>query len=406
MVPSLMDAIRASKRPRLLMVSHYFEEHRGGVEIVADALARQLTLLDFQVVRLATGPLRSAAVEPRGRTRALNASNALEDLLRLPYPVPYPSALRAIWAEGKCADVILVHDAFYVTSIIAFIAARFHRRPFVIVQHIGLVPYQNPLLRKLMALANRFITAPILRHADQVIFISQLTSQHFAKLRLRRPPAFIFNGVDTCVFFPPADRQDVEDIRIKLGLPAQGAIALFVGRFIEKKGLAVLERMARARRDILFVFAGWGAIDPATWNLTNVRTYGSLSGPSLAPLYRASDLFLMPSVGEGFPLVVQEALACGLPTICGIDTAQADSRAARFLNGVKVDLQNPDRTAQLFSEETTLVLANPETEADRLKRFEFAKSHYSWTGAAADYARLLNTFVPTRDHHVEHVTAA
>jgi glycosyltransferase involved in cell wall biosynthesis len=382
------------------MVSHYFEEHRGGVEIVADALAREMTLLDFQVVRLATGPLTHAPVELRGRTCTLSASNALEDFLKLPYPLPFASACRAIWAEAKCADLILVHDAFYITSIVAFFAARFYRKPFLIVQHIGLVPYRNPLLRNLMAAANRVITVPILRRADQVIFISQLTSRYFANLQLRHAPAFIFNGVDTRVFFPPAGQSEIGNARSSLGLPPQVSIALFVGRFIEKKGLAVLERMARVHQDLLFVFAGWGSIDPATWNLPNVRVYKSLSGPSLASLYRACDLLLLPSVGEGFPLVVQEALACGLPIICGIDTAQADSRAAPFLRGVEVDLEDPDQTARSFSEETSRVLAQPDTEADRLKRFVFAKAHYSWAGTAAEYVHVLRKFVPIRSNPV------
>jgi glycosyltransferase involved in cell wall biosynthesis len=400
-VPGLMDATPTSMRSTvLLMVSHYFEEHRGGVEIVADALAREMTLLGFQVVRLATGPLSHAPVELRGRTSTLSASNALEDVLKLPYPLPFASAWRAIWVEAKRADLILVHDAFYLTSIIAFCAARFYRKPFLVVQHIGLVPYQNALLRNLMTVANRLITVPILRRADQVIFISQLTSRYFANLRLRHAPALIFNGVDTRVFFPPADQAEINNTRKIVGLPPKASVALFVGRFIEKKGLAVLWRMARARPDIFFVFAGWGSIDPATWNLANVRVYGSLSGPSLAALYRACDILLLPSVGEGFPLVVQEALACGLPIICGIDTAQADSRAAPFLKGVKVNIADPDRTARLFSEETTRVLAQPETEADRLKRFVFAKNHYSWAGSAADYARVLRRFVPIRNHPV------
>jgi glycosyltransferase involved in cell wall biosynthesis len=391
-----VDAPQTLKRPtELLMVSHYFEEHRGGVEIVADALARELTSRGFHVARLGCGPLSRADVERRGRIIKVGATNVLEEVLSLPYPIPYPWTYHTIWAEAKRADVVLVHDGFYLTSIVSYFAARFYRKPFLIVQHIGMVPYQNPILRGVIGAAHRFVTSPILRRAEQAIFVSQLTFQQFANLRFRRAPVFIFNGVDTHIFFPAANQAEIASTRRSLGLPLDVPIALFVGRFIEKKGMAVLERMARARADILFVFAGWGSVDPAAWDLPNARIYRSASGRALASLYRASNLLLLPSVGEGFPLVVQEALACGLPIICGSDTAHADSRAAPLVKGVRVDLQDPDRTAQSFLEEMTRALAQPETEADRSKRSEFAKAHYSWAGAAADYIRILKQFAPT-----------
>src|SRR5262249_24830859 len=156
------DELPASQRPAALMVSHYFEEHRGGIEIVADALARQLTERGFHIVRAACGPLNCAAVERRGRVHGLSATNFLEDVLGLPYPIPYPSTYRALWRETQQADLVLVHDAFYITSIIAYFFARIYRKPFLIVQHIGLVPFQNPILRIIMGMAERFITAPML----------------------------------------------------------------------------------------------------------------------------------------------------------------------------------------------------------------------------------------------------
>src|SRR4029077_9463097 len=116
-----------------------------------------------------------------------------------------------------------------------------------------------------------------------------------------------------------------------------------------------------------------------------------LSGATLATLYRASDVLLLPSAGEGFPLVMQEALACGLAIICGTDTAGADSGATPFLKGVEVDPGDPDQTAHLFSEEITRVLAHPETEAGRRERFEFAKTRYSWAASCASSASILRS---------------
>src|SRR5262249_20948843 len=274
------------------------------------------------------------------------------------------------------------------TSIVAYLAARVYCKPFVVVQHVGLVPYRNPFLRWLMAAANRLIAVPILRRADKAVFISLVTLRHFAGTRWRRAPVLLFNGVDTTIFSPPANDAEIEGARRALGLPLGTKIVLFVGRFVEKKGIHILKRIACECPDIVFAFAGWGALDPSSWKSPNVCVFTSLHGAPLAALYRASDLLLLPSAGEGFPLVAEEALCCGLPVICGLDTASADSSAANFFKGLKVELDNPDRTAQLFSQEMARVLTIPNTTAERLRRFEFARTRYSWAGTVEQYRKI------------------
>src|SRR5207245_11033127 len=93
----------------------------------------------------------------------------------------------------------------YLTSLAAFLAARWAAKPIVVVQHIGAVPFKNPILRRTMALANRCLTRPILARTDQSVFISESTARHFDGLQYPTMPEVIFNGVDTAIFAPPAD---------------------------------------------------------------------------------------------------------------------------------------------------------------------------------------------------------
>ena len=117
---------------------------------------------------------------------------------------------------------------------------------------------------------------------------------------------------------------------------------MFVGRFVEKKGLAALRELAINRPDCEFVLVGDGPINPASWGLQNVTLLGRRTRQELARLYRACDGLVLPSIGEGYPLVVQEALASGLSVYCGLDSAAADPGAMPFLHGVAVDPNNPD----------------------------------------------------------------
>jgi len=388
MAAALGSPAEESSQPlEVLMLSHYFEERRGGIELVAAALARELGALGFPTVWLACGKGASALPYPL-RGRELPAWSHAERWLGIPYPVLRPAAWREVFRAAQDAQVILVHDALYTTSIAACLAARWHRKPLVVVQHIGFVSYRNPLLRSLMRLANRLIALPVLRCADHVIFISDAIMRYFASVVSAERSSLVFNGVDTRTFSPP-DREDVQCERQGLNLPPNVPIALFVGRFVDKKGLSVLKCLARARPDILFACAGQGERDPVQWGLPNVRVFRSLAGPSLAALYRASDLLLLPSVGEGFPLVVQEALACGLPVVCGTDSAEADPCAHSLLRPVAVDLSDPEGTARRFLSELDYLLAAPTEDSARRKRFEFAAQRYSWAKSAAEYGRIL-----------------
>jgi glycosyltransferase involved in cell wall biosynthesis len=371
------------------MLSHYFAQHQGGIEAVAAALARELSARGFEVVWLASGDPGSNGGQPAYRCVSLTAASLIERRFGIPYPLLRASAWRTIYRESAYQDVIVVHDALYMSSILGYLAARLRRKALVVVQHVGFVPYQSAALRTAMRLANRLIAMPLLRGADQVIFISELTLRHFSNVRWRRPPALVFNGVDTDIFWPAADAAQVESERRALGLPGQAAVALFVGRFVEKKGLHCLEHLARRCAEVLFVFAGHGPLDPRGWRLPNVRVYAGLGGAQLAALYRASDVLLLPSTGEGFPLVLQEALACGLAIICGSDTASADERAASLLTGVPVDQRDPAGTARRFREELTRVLGRARPQAERSFRSAFARASYSWSASGTRYAEIL-----------------
>ncbi len=401
MVPDLTSADAAREdqkeapavRARLLMVSHYFDAHRGGVEIVAGRLAQELSRA-FDVLWLATGD-QSSASALRGET--LVATNMIERIAALPYPLLSPLAMRRIFTAARENDIVLAHDAIYMTSVAAFLASRVYRKPFVVVQHISVVRYRSAVLSALMHAANRRLVEPILAKAEQVIFISETTRKHFASLEFKHPPLVIFNGVDATIFTPPKDEADIAAARRSLNLPAGRPIALFVGRFVEKKGLAIIERLARTRPEVLFVLAGRGVLDPRRWGLPNTRVFSSFSGASLAPLYRAADLLLLPSVGEGFPLVVQEALACGLPVLCGAETAAADPKSADFIEGVRV-APNPDDAARDCCDALTRALARGHDFEARARCAQFAADRYAWSAVGESYRRLLDEVLAKGRH--------
>ncbi len=382
---------------KVLLATAYFESHRGGIEIVAGRLARELGRSGANVTWLATDATAPPAAQAGcGRTVPVAAWNITEQKLGVPMPLPGLRGAGAIWRAVAASDCVLLHDSLYLTNVVAMLAARRFGRPVVLVQHIAAVPYANPLLRGLMGLANALIARPMLRASDQVVFISDTVVRHFGSLGFQAKPVLIFNGVDTDVFRLPPAGFDRSSCRRALGLPTGGPLILFVGRFVEKKGLHVIERLARARPELTFALAGWGPIDPAAWGLPNVHVLSTLQGASLAPLYQASDVFILPSVGEGLPLVLQEALACGRPVICGAETATADPAARGMIEGVAIDGADADKTAAAFAAKIDHILAR-EAGADvtvaAMARHAYVQTHYSWTEAARSYMAIMSRLV-------------
>jgi glycosyltransferase involved in cell wall biosynthesis len=391
---------------KFLMVTHYFDSHQGGIEMVAEKLFRGLVGRQCEVVWAAANVSAAPADDASGLALPLKSWNGVEAVLGLPVPVPGIRAWKELCTQVGRADIVLLHDCLYLSNIAAFLRARALGVPVIIVQHTRMVPYRNFLVRAMVRLANALVTRPMLASAQQVIFISQNTACYFASVRFRHPPELVFNGVDTGMFSPLCEGEDKEAIRARLGLPRQGFVALFVGRFVATKGILAMKRMVEMRPEWTWAFAGRGPLDPDRWNASNVRVFSNLRGASIAELYRVCDLLVLPSTGEGFPLVVQEALACGLPVVCGADTLGADEAMRVFVQGAAVYPDDDHRTAREFLRVIDDGLGSGGDLKNKSgERRTFAVSRYSWQHAADRYLEIATRLVPQGRSQAGHAEA-
>jgi glycosyltransferase-like protein len=143
----------------------------------------------------------------------------------------------------------------------------------------------------------------------------------------------VVNGVDARRFRPARDPAERDAARRAAGLEDR-LVVLTVGGVEPRKGsLTLLRAFAAAReamperRPVLVVAGGAtlfdyrdevGRFDALREELQlngDVRVLGPVQDSELEELYRAADVFALPSVKEGFGLVVLEALAAGLPAV-------------------------------------------------------------------------------------------
>ncbi|MDR7420625.1 MAG: glycosyltransferase [Armatimonadota bacterium] len=132
----------------------------------------------------------------------------------------------------------------------------------------------------------------------------------------------IYDGIDLEAFRPG----DPAAARARLGLEGNGRVVLFVGRLVEGKGLdTLLEAFARLRAiegGARLVLVGDGALAPVLRRRVRnlglgdaVRFAGERPYAEIPTWMQAADVLVLPSESEGFPNVIREALACGLPVV-------------------------------------------------------------------------------------------
>lgn len=368
---------------RVLLVTHYYPEHRGGIEIVAGELSERFACRGIDVVWAASG----TDVGPPGQVVAsrlpITAWNFSERLLGFPYPLWGPSSLFRLYRQARQCDLVHLHDSLYMGNVVAYLFARWLRKPVVVTQHVGMVPYSRWILRGLLALANRTLASMVLGGCDCPIFISPKVLSYFTRfVRFRCPPLFIPNGVTTSIF-RPISGDDRQRLRTELGLPIDKPVLLFVGRFVEKKGLPILRILAEHFPECEWILIGWGPIDPASWELPNVRCLGSMERTEITPYYQAADLLMLPSVGEGFPLVVQEAMACGTPALISKDTAKGMQglESVAFVSDLAPESLIPRLREILNSTE--------DLRSRRQEVADFARRHWDWELCVDQYRQLF-----------------
>lgn len=374
-------------RPALQIatITHFFPAHGGGLELVAEKLAGEFAARGAAVEWFASATDLPPQPAENRVTIAVGAVNIIERLTQLPYPLWSPAAYPALWHAIGAADIVHIHEHLYFSSILSVIMARLRRRPIVITQHMGALGLPNKGLTFLYESLARLLGRIIFAAATRTVFISANVRSFF---RLDKSPkaSLIFNGIDIDRFTATSTAQRFE-ARARLGFPVGQRIALFVGRFVRKKGFHILEALAHRLPEVLWVFVGSGPENPAAWHRENVVVVGRVKHEDLPAFYQSADLLILPSTGEGFPLVVQEALACGLGVLSTDEVRSACPQAEDLIRARPTPREAADIAGWEAAARTTLT--DESYLEDRHTRARRARELWSWDHCAFQYMQLF-----------------
>lgn len=230
-----------------------------------------------------------------------------------PRPGRWRYAVAAVLDALRHRPDVVFCGHLYMAPLAAVIARLCSAR--LVVQTHGIEAWPRP------SRAVRWAT----ERADLVLAVSRYTRAQVLSWAALDPERVAVLPNTVSARFTPGDRAaarrrfDLGDQRVLLTVGRLAASERYKG---QDRVIEALPALIAAGHDVLYLIAGDGddrqrleALARSTGVSDRVRFLGAVGGDCLPDLYRAADLFVMPSTGEGFGIAYLEAMACGTAAV-------------------------------------------------------------------------------------------
>jgi len=259
--------------------------------------------------------------------------------------------------------------------------------------------------RIIMIINNKILYPKILDDSDAIL----IRSKEYLKDDLSLQPYknkihIIPHGLDYDFFSQSNDINLVysnDALDLKRFKKENKKILLFVGSLVESKGVHILikalKKSSSKHKDLILIIVGRGSMQNKLESLVKdlqldekVFFAGFLDKYALRNLYHNADLFVFPSMSEGFPRVLLEAMAAGTP--CLVSDIGANIGA---LGNGKVGFVAKCFDVDDFSDKINIFFDHEKSwfEMERNKSKNFAQN-FSWKNSAKElekiYSKLLS----------------
>ncbi|MCI0411527.1 glycosyltransferase family 4 protein [bacterium] len=232
-----------------------------------------------------------------------------------------------------------------------------------------------------------------LKRIDHWIVISRELKEELASCNVPESKIHCVPNFVNSVKFTKASPERREVLRKRFSIPSNQVVFLFLGRLEKRKGVDYLLEAWRMDPCGILWIVGSGSEEERlkkqaeSQGLPNIQFHGS----TLKPLdyYQAANVFVLPSIKEGFPNVLLEAMSCGLPCI------------ATEIGGV-VDLLQQDQQGLLVETAAIEPLSKAlrraaDSRADRMRwsmsAMQTVRDKYDRSQVTAQYLQLYSQWL-------------
>jgi glycosyltransferase involved in cell wall biosynthesis len=224
-----------------------------------------------------------------------------------------------------------------------------------------------------------------------VLAVSKATLNSTLPKKYEGVTGIAYNGVDSKLFNPKNNGAEWRARLAQQGLEEGERVILTNARLVKQKGIVdLIDAMHFVRREARLVVFGRGPLLKKLQNRAKKKKVSPLfitervSDESLARLYAASDVFVLPSLWEPFGMVLTEAMAAGKPAV-GTRVGGIPEIIQNNKNGLLAPPHDPRELAHTINR----VLDNDKL-ARRLARAgrKTAEKKFTWDNCAHAYEKF------------------
>jgi glycosyltransferase involved in cell wall biosynthesis len=222
-------------------------------------------------------------------------------------------------------DAVIVGGYSLFTFWLAFYAAYITKTPIILTGEPP-SPYKSKLRILLMNAVKRLFLPRLINMASAILYIGQKSKEYYLSFQKDIDHKLFFcpYSVDNDFYFSKAKEYLLkkDELKKELGIPLGLPVILFLSKLIHwKRPMLLLKIFTKLNIPsvLLYVGSGYRYRDlkklVARKNIKNVVFFGFQNYNQIPKFYAISDIFVFPSLGESWGLVVNEAMCFGLPII-------------------------------------------------------------------------------------------
>ena len=356
-------------------------------------LAKNLPVRKYEITILQPTFAKKTSEKYEGKIKIINYPSII--IPKISYTIPIIPNKLGILSNIKDSDIIQVGDYFYPTSILPLISLR--NESMLKILSINALPGYNWICGSRMidfyAKGYTFsIGKKILNGYDKIVAIYNKLGEDAKKLGVDPKKINIIHSGVEVDRYQKVEKSLCDNIRNRFAINDNDKIILFIGRLSQVKRIELIIKLAKkfSGEKVKTLLVGDGPLlnfhRELAGNDKNIIFTGRVPKNITSAFYSISNVFILPSISEGFPNVLLECAASHKPAI----STNVNGIPEIIHHGETGFLVDPNDFDSLY-EYTKLILENKDLE-DELGRNAFYNVYkkFSWKATVEKYEKLYS----------------